>query len=47
MNLHELQQHAKSANERLLMVKLLEASKIMEEQEVVSAWVLRCGAFFV
>ncbi|KAF6260244.1 Afadin and alpha-actinin-binding-domain-containing protein [Scenedesmus sp. NREL 46B-D3] len=32
-DLHQLQQHAQSASERLLLVKLLEASNIMEEQE--------------
>lgn len=36
MDLHELQQHANTPNERLLMAKLMEAGKIMEEQETVS-----------
>lgn len=36
LGLEELQQHVQSANERLLMAKLLEAGKIMEEQETVS-----------
>jgi hypothetical protein len=34
--LHQLQQHAQTASERLLVVKLLEASNILEEQEAVS-----------
>lgn len=40
MDLQDLQQHAQSANERLLMVKLLEASRIIEEQEAVRAQVV-------
>jgi hypothetical protein len=34
--LHQLQQHAQTAGERLLVMKLLEASNILEEQETVS-----------
>jgi len=35
MALSELQLHAQSANERLLLMKLTEAAKILEEQEQV------------
>lgn len=38
MDLQELQQHANTPSERLLMAKLLEAGKIMEEQETVSEY---------
>eukprot|EP00775_Hariotina_reticulata_P014331 gene14331-57_t len=44
MALSELQLHAQSANERLLLMKLTEATKIMEEQEQALATALRAAA---
>jgi hypothetical protein len=49
--LHQLQQHAQTASERLLVVKLLEASNILEEQEAVSftykIWTTSCSLLVV